>query len=171
MELTDVVDLYRRLRDAGIQIWLDGGWGVDALLGEQTRPHDDVDIVVQNKDVPRLRKFLEARRYRDVEREDTSAWNFVLGDDEGRQVDVHVITLDEKGNGLYGPPEQGVMYPASSLTGTGVVGGLAVRCISPYDMVRFHSGYKLRDKDFHDVLALCRRFGIELPPGYSGSKE
>ncbi len=32
--------------DRSILVWLDGGWGVDALLGEQGRPHDDVDVVV-----------------------------------------------------------------------------------------------------------------------------
>ena len=28
----------------GIDVWLDGGWGVDALLGQQTREHDDLDL-------------------------------------------------------------------------------------------------------------------------------
>lgn len=27
-----------------IKYWLDGGWGVDALVGKQTRDHRDVDI-------------------------------------------------------------------------------------------------------------------------------
>ncbi len=31
----------------GIDVWLDGGWGVDALLGHQTREHDDLDLVVE----------------------------------------------------------------------------------------------------------------------------
>lgn len=37
MNSADVVDLYAHLTDLGIEVWLDGGWGVDALLGEQTR--------------------------------------------------------------------------------------------------------------------------------------
>lgn len=40
----DVLALYTALHELGIQIWIDGGWGVDALLGEQTRPHQDLDI-------------------------------------------------------------------------------------------------------------------------------
>jgi lincosamide nucleotidyltransferase A/C/D/E len=43
------------LEKLGIEIWVDGGWGVDALLGEQTRPHKDLDIAIQQKDVPQLR--------------------------------------------------------------------------------------------------------------------
>jgi len=47
MRSAAVVAFCRRLRALGIEIWLDGGWGVDALLGEQTRPHEDLDIVVE----------------------------------------------------------------------------------------------------------------------------
>ena len=35
----DVVSIYRSLSANNIQVWLTGGWGIDALLGEQTRPH------------------------------------------------------------------------------------------------------------------------------------
>jgi lincosamide nucleotidyltransferase A/C/D/E len=41
-----------------------------------------------------------------------------------------------------------------------------VRCISPEWAVKFHSGYQLKEKDFQDVFALCRKFGIELPIAY-----
>jgi lincosamide nucleotidyltransferase A/C/D/E len=167
MNIVDVVDLYTQLTALGIEVWFDGGWGVDALLGEQTRPHADVDIVVQHKDVPRLREFLARRGYTDVPRDDTSPWNFVLGDPQGRLVDVHAVTLDADGNGLYGPPEKGVMYPAGSLTGSGVINGHAVKCISAEHVVRFHTGYKLRPTDSQDVAALCARFGIDLPEEYA----
>ncbi len=166
MNTADVVDLYTQLTTLGIEVWLDGGWGVDALLGEQTRPHADVDIVVQHKDVPKLRELLEARGYTDASRDDTSPWNFVLGDPQGHLVDVHAVTLDAEGNGLYGPAEKGVMYPAGSLTGSGAISGCAVRCISPEYMVQFHTGYKLRPTDFQDVSALCARLGIDLPADY-----
>ncbi len=167
MNLADVMDLYTQLNRLGIAVWLDGGWGVDALLGEQTRPHSDVDIVIQQGDVPRLRELLEAQGYGDVPRDDTSAWNFVLGDSRGRLVDVHAVVFDAEGNGLYGPPERGVMYPAGSLTGMGDLDGYAVKCISAEYMVKFHTGYKLRESDFHDVSALCARFGIDTPGEYA----
>ena len=164
---TSVTKLYSRLEALGILIWVDGGWGVDALLGEQTRPHEDLDIAIEQKDVPKLRELLEARGYQHVERDDTSAWNFVLGDAGGRLVDVHVIVFDKQGNGLYGPAENGDMYPTASLTGEGVIGGQPVRCNSPEWLVKFHSGYELDETDYHDVSALCEKFGIELPGEYS----
>jgi hypothetical protein len=38
-------------------------------------------------------------------------------------------------------------------------------------MVKFHSGYELRDKDFKDVSALCDRFGIDYPDEYRHLKK
>lgn len=166
MTREDVLDFYRAISELGVDVWIDGGWGVDALLGEQTRTHEDLDIAIQQKDVPVLRETLLARRYKEVKLEIARPWNFVLGDEHGREIDVHVIVLDERGNGVYGPPEKRELYPAESLTGTGTIGGQTVRCISAEWAVKFHSGYELREKDFRDVSNLCRKFGIELPAMY-----
>ena len=171
MIATDVTCLYTELENLGIAIWIDGGWGVDALLGEQTRPHQDLDITVQQKDVSKLRQLLQARGYKDIKSEEARPWNFVLGDENGREIDFHVIVIDDKGNGLYGPTEKGEIYPAASLKGIGSINGRTVRCISPEWMVKFHSGYKLKDNDFGDVSALCKKFGIELPQAFAHFRE
>lgn len=167
MTAVDVINLYTKLDDLEVEIWIDGGWGVDALLGDQTRPHKDLDIVIQEKDVPKLRELLKARGYKDVERDDTKPWNFVLGDASGHEIDVHVIVFDAEGNGRYGPIEKGVMYPADSLTGTGTIDGHTVKCISAEWTIKFHSGYARKDQDVKDVAALCDRFGIEYPEEYA----
>ncbi len=73
----EVTELLDHLERRGVAVWLDGGWAVDALLGEQTRPHADVDIVIEERSVATLRQFLDAEGFRDVPRDDTSAWNFV----------------------------------------------------------------------------------------------
>ena len=171
MKSEDVVRLLQQLEEGGLAVWLDGGWGVDALLGEQTRPHGDLDIVIQQKDVPRLRRLLESQGYRDVARDDTSPWNFVLGDGKGHEVDVHAIVFDAEGNGIYGPVEKGVMYPAASLSGSGAIDGRTVKCIAAEYMVKFHTGYRLRERDFRDVSALCERFGVDYPEDYAHLKK
>ncbi len=51
-EQSDVLELCELLTTHGILYWLDGGWAVDAFLGKQTRQHADVDIVIQQMDVP-----------------------------------------------------------------------------------------------------------------------
>jgi lincosamide nucleotidyltransferase A/C/D/E len=166
MKAASVVALYRRLQALGIPIWLDGGWGVDALLGEQTRPHDDLDIVVEEQHLLGLRVALHEDGFKDVEHDDTSAWNFVLGHDDGRQIDVHAIVFDAAGNGIYGPAENGLMYPAGSLSGAGSVDGVEVKCLTAAFQVG-RTGYTLRDKDFRDVRALCERFGLTPPASFS----
>lgn len=145
----------------GIAVVVDGGWGVDALLGEQTRVHADLDIAIEHKDVPKLRALLEARGYKDVPRAGTRDCNFVMGDEQGHEVDLHSYTFDAQGTLVFG-----VEYPFASLTGTGTIQGFPVKCISAEWMVRFHSGYELDENDYHDVSALCRRFGIPLPIEY-----
>jgi lincosamide nucleotidyltransferase A/C/D/E len=47
-----------RLTESGVSLGLDGGWGVDALLGSQTRPHDDLDLIVRLDDVGQLEDAL-----------------------------------------------------------------------------------------------------------------
>lgn len=166
MQQQEVVDFYNKFENLGIKIWIDGGWGVDALLGRQTRPHKDLDIAIQLKDVSTLREMLGAQGFKEIKLEDAKPHNFVLGDHKGHEIDVHVIVIDEKGNGIYGPAENGEMFPAASLTGIGIINSQPVRCISAEWMIKFHSGYELKEKDFKDVSALCQKFRIPLPEEY-----
>lgn len=159
MKSSDVVKIYKLLTGNNINVWLDGGWGVDALLGKETRPHGDVDIVVQQKDVLNLRNLLKEMGYQEVKRDDTSDWNFVLGNGH-LLVDVHVVTFDEKGNGIYGPPGRGVCYPAYSFKGIGRIDNCSVKCLTAEYQVESHTGYEIDENDVNDVLALCEKFGI-----------
>lgn len=171
MTALDVLSLYTEAVRLGVVIWVDGGWGVDALLGQQTRPHKDLDIAIQEKDVTKLLQSLEAKGYRQIRLQEAKPWNFVLSDEGGREIDFHVIVIDDKGDGIYGPPQNGEMYPAASLTGVGSINGLSVRCISAEWIVKFHSGYELKQKDFQDVSALCEKFSIQLPERFSKFKK
>ena len=161
MSAADVVGFVKLLREHAIEPCLDGGWGVDALLGRQTRLHADLDIAVEHKDVPLIRALLEARGYRDVPRDNTRDCNFVMGDDEGHLIDFHTYTFDKNGKLTFG-----LDYPPDSLIGSGSIDGFPVRCITPEWMVKFHSGYDLDAGDYHDVRLLCEAFGIPLPEEY-----
>jgi len=162
MTATDVVEIIKLLEQNGIEVYVDGGWGIEALLGEQTRKHGDLDIALPHKYVPKLRELLEARGYKDVPRNDTRDCNFVLGDEKGHEVDVHSYTFDENGKNVFG-----VAYEPRHLTGTGTINGYSVKCIPADVMVEFHSGYELGENDYHDVKALCDRFGFALPAEYN----
>ncbi len=158
MTADDAVSIIRLFEDNSINLVIDGGWGVDALLGEQTREHSDLDIVIKDDDVPLIRDLLEERGYVDVIRGDTSFYNFVMGDDEGHAIDIHTYTFDEQGNNVYG-----LDYLPDMLTGHGSIASHPVKCIPPDWMVKFHSGYELDENDFHDVRFLCKRYGIKMP--------
>jgi len=48
MPAVKAVELYQMFEENGVEIWVDGGWGVDALLEDQTREHTDLDIAIDH---------------------------------------------------------------------------------------------------------------------------
>jgi len=158
-----LVELLQLLEDAEIPVWLDGGWGIDALLGTQTRTHKDVDIILPVADVPKLRELLARRGF--AFREGKPPDSFVLADRSGLEVDVHAIAFDDDGNGMYRMQNgEDWVYPAEGFSGRGLVSGMSVRCLSPIVQVLCHAhGYVPTEKDIRDMELLHNRFGVELP--------
>jgi len=157
------VDLLQLLEKGGIEVWLDGGWAVDAALGEQTRPHKDLDIILRTSDLAQLRLLLERRGFRAQDGGTES--NFVLADGSGGEVDVHAIAFDAAGNGVY-RMEDGSdwIFPAAGFSGQGQIQGVGVRCLTPDIQVLCHShGYVPTEKDVRDMELLQARFGIGIP--------
>jgi lincosamide nucleotidyltransferase A/C/D/E len=159
-----LVDLLQLFESTGIEVWLDGGWAVDALLGEQTRRHKDVDLILRVADLLKLREILGSRGF-EIQDGGTES-NFVLADSSGLEVDVHAIVFDQDGNGVY-RMENGSdwIFPAAGFSGRGVVKGIVVRCLSPETQVLCHAhGYVPTEKDLRDMELLQARFGVDLPP-------
>ncbi len=171
MTEADVCDFLDLVAGIGVGIWLDGGWAVDAWLGGQTRAHRDIDIVIESKDLRTLVDVLRQRGFDDIARDDTRAWNFVLGDRGGHEVDFHVIDLEPDGAGIYGPPPPDFIFPADSLTATTELCGRPVRAIPPHRLVEFHTGYEPDEDDRADVLALCAAFDLPVPDSYRPAPE
>lgn len=153
-----------------------GGWGVDALLGEQTRPHPDLDLLALIDDGTRLNRLLETLGYRLAElwsencpAVDThgnpihTAW--VVQDAAGRQIDLHLIRLDAQGNGLPAWQAEGFFFNSADLAGEGVIAGQAVRCITPALQAALHTGYDLPETHRCDLQLLQQRFGVVSSPG------
>lgn len=161
MDARTVVELLRFLEEHSFEIYVDGGWAVDALLGGETRAHEDLDIAMPHSQVPLLRSLLGGRGFAEEARKDSWECNFVLADEQGSRLDVHSYTLDDAGRNIFGVP-----YIREHLTGRGSIDGYAVRCIAPEWLVKFHTGYRIDENDRHDVRLLCERFGIELPDEY-----
>ncbi len=81
MSEAEVLRLLDLLDARGVRVWLDGGWGVDALLQAQTREHDDLDLVVELDQVPSLTDALERGGYEQVT--GSAPMSFVLVDHHG----------------------------------------------------------------------------------------
>jgi lincosamide nucleotidyltransferase A/C/D/E len=159
-----LVELLQLFESAGIDAWLDGGWGVDALIGSQTRPHKDVDIILRVADLPRLLKTLGSRSF-EIKPGGADS-NFVLEDSCGLEVDVHAIVFDRDGNGVYRMQDgSDWIFPAEGFKSRGGVQGIAVRCLSPETQVLCHAhGYVPIEKDLRDMELLRAHLGVELPP-------
>ena len=65
---------------------VNGGWGVDALVGRQTREHGDLDVFVDADVMPDLIEWLASRGYEPVT--DWLPIRIELASEHGR-VDVH----------------------------------------------------------------------------------
>jgi lincosamide nucleotidyltransferase A/C/D/E len=156
-------ELLQAIHDASLEIWLDGGWGVDALLAKQTRKHEDVDIVIRISDIPRLMDVLSTRGF--SVKEGQVPDSFVMANDQGLQVDVHSVVFDEEGNGVYRMQNgQDWIYPAEGFRGKGMIGDLSVKCLSPETQVLCHAhGYEPGETDFHDMEMLRDVFDVTLP--------
>lgn len=165
MTAADIVEVLDAMERARVEPWIDGGWGVDALLEEQTREHDDLDVVIGVDHVPQLIVALANLGYREIKTWPDSAEVFVLRAPDDRRVDVHPVRFDEEGNGaqrVFGSNDW--VFPAIGFAGRGMIGDRPVRCLTPEVQVLCHAGYELKDSDAHDMHALRERFGVELSP-------
>jgi len=168
MTAEDAVTVLARLRDHQVDACVGGGWGVDALLMEQTREHSDLDVWLPAAHLERLFPALaEAGIDRVFPWPGDRPWNFVMHDGHRLRVDLHLYEVQRDGSLHYGSAVDGVSFPAEALSGTGMIAGTEVRCEAAAWAVRWHTGYEPRDVDRHDVVLLCRRFGIDLPPPFA----
>ena len=153
----DAVEILKSAEQLDIEVWLDGGWGVDALLGKQTRPHNDIDIFIEKRNAADYTNWLTANGYSEVLMDYATESHSVWRDADDRIIDLHLFEFGEAGIISF----EGEAYPSEVIDGKGIIGGLAVRCLTAEAQVMFHQGYELTDKDFHDVRLLCETFGID----------
>lgn len=159
MTADDVLSLLALIRGAGADVWVAGGWGVDALVGEETRAHRDLDLAHRVEREPVLLGVLAGAGF--AQRLDARPVRFVFADPGGREIDLHPLVFDSDGSATQSShdPAEPFRYPADCFT-TGTIGGAVVPCVSAAQQVYFHQGYEPADRDLHDMALLRARFGI-----------
>jgi len=164
----EVVSVLDALAAAGVDAWVDGGWGVDALLGEQTRDHADLDLVVALGAVDAVQQALAPLGYEMTQ--DERPTRVVLAAPDGRQIDLHTVAFDADGGGVQRlPGGRSYRYPPEGFAGRGTIAGRPVPCLTPAVQIECHLGYELTETDRHDMRLLAERFGLAVPGVYQPS--
>jgi lincosamide nucleotidyltransferase A/C/D/E len=89
MSAANVLLVLECLQEAGVAVWVDGGWGIDALVGRQTRPHDDLDVVIALADASSATAALAGLGF--VAVIDELPTRFVARDSRGRHIAFHTV--------------------------------------------------------------------------------
>jgi lincosamide nucleotidyltransferase A/C/D/E len=136
---------------AGVPYCLMGGWGVDALLGRQTRPHLDLDVVVDGS-LPDLRARVSAA---------LAAAGFAPAGEETSIPPLPTVWVYADGRGAIVDVLPGGLGAAPFDGGrvTGQLAGRPVACVSAEVQRRLRAGYPHRGADRDDLAALST-----LPP-------
>jgi lincosamide nucleotidyltransferase A/C/D/E len=159
MTADDLLFIHAVLRAAGTDVWIGGGWGVDALVGDQSREHRDLDLMHRLDQEPAVVAALAEAGF--TETLDARPVRFVVSDRSEREIDLHPLVFAEDGSAVQASPdpESPFAYPAACFV-TGIVAGTVVPCLSAEQQVYFHQGYEPSDRDRHDMARLRQTFEI-----------
>lgn len=159
MDADEVHTVLDALAAAGCAAWICGGWGVDALVGHETRPHRDLDLAIAAEHEPAALQALGRLGY--VIETDWRPVRVEVATEGRGRVDLHPVAFDEAGDGRQAGLDGHVfLWPKGCFT-TGTIAGRPVGCISVEQQLLFHSGYEPRDVDRAD-LALLRSLARSL---------
>ncbi len=151
--LSDLLAVTTALRGAEIAHWVAGGWGVDALVGRQTRPPRDVDLALEAGRLDQAVALLGTLGYHPET--DWLPVRLELAADGERWVDLHPVVFDKQGNGRQeGLDGTSFAYPAADLV-VGRIDGHPLPCLSAARQRVFHSGYVPQAVDIHDLGLLA----------------
>ncbi len=147
--LMEVLDILNRLN---IKYWVDGGWGVDILLGKQNREHRDIDIDFDGSFTELLLNTLAAKGY-----EITTDWRPVrieLSHPRLGFIDIHPLVLEEDGSAKQADLQGGWYHFEAAWFDSALFENKIIPCISAEGQKIFHSGYELREVDKIDLVNL-----------------
>lgn len=173
-EISEVLRVCGALNDVGLPYWLAGGWGLDALIGSETRRHHDLDFVLYpfHENLSKVALMLENLGYSRMPPLGGTLWfpdAEVFEDDAGHHVEVlninwrlisSVEALIGPTTSPLGPPvqpsKQATPHMLERCTSHGGLNGLSLPALSVVAQELFHLGYPRRPEEPHaeDVMRL-----------------
>ncbi len=170
--LDDVVEIADSLTGGCVGWWLAGGWGIDGLLGSQTRPHEDVDICIDvaNDGEQRAVRLLGGLGFQLVETRARGGRYLpvrcILRNRAGRAIDLLMVQREVD----VAPPDPLTGWAIPVLTETDITSGEIDGHRFPVLSVTAHlearSVYQPMARDHRDMVRLCEAYGLELPANY-----
>jgi lincosamide nucleotidyltransferase A/C/D/E len=157
-----VLSVLDMLAAAGVQAWLAGGWGVDALLGRQTRRHCDIDLVIGDDSQPyqQVAQVLAREGFWFAGTQYDPRIPIPLchtwRHDAGHKVEVLPVPLHESPFAADGSQAGGVGQSFAE----GSIEGRPVPCLTAELQLLLHNGYQQRKIDNHDVTLLRAYLGL-----------
>lgn len=124
---------------AGVETVVMGGWGIDALVGEQQRPHRDLDLILDQGNLEKALAVLSSLGFAEWFRNPTpvpfvehgkQGDVVVMRDTAMRVVDLHPMCLKALGTSV----------------ATGSIDGREVNCVSASLQVEAHTGNRIRSR-------------------------
>ena len=174
MHAADVGEVIDALELAGVDVWVSGGWGIDVLLGEQTRPHDDLDVIIRADDVEAAIRVTRDLGFSLMT--DELPQGFVVRDTVDRRIDFHPVRFRSDGSAVQEIRGGGEwLFSVTGLLGAGSINSRKIRCLTPEEQaVRAadqpgDAGYEPDETDRRDMRLLRDRFGITLPYPYDNN--
>lgn len=148
-----IVDM---LTELDIRYWIEGGWGIDVLLGKQTREHRDIDIDFDADFESLLINRLESLGYQITL--DLRPVRAELYHPEHGHIDIHPFIISLSGDMRQANPDGGWFDLEANWFSESVFEGRVIPCVSVEGQRLFHSGYTLREIDQSDLKRLNDAF-------------
>jgi lincosamide nucleotidyltransferase A/C/D/E len=156
----DVLEVLDALDLAGCKPCVAGGWGIDALVGRQTRRHGDLDVIIEEGTTRAAKSALASVGY----------VHFSEGMPAGPHMPVRIVARDSPGRIVdVLPLDDAVMrdqvrtapppFSGEQVVVIGTILDRPVRCLSPAVQWAFHQGYSTRSHDRHDLPRLRGTLG------------
>ncbi|WP_296560794.1 aminoglycoside adenylyltransferase [uncultured Acetobacterium sp.] len=148
----DLIKVINLLDSLKMRYWIEGGWGVDILLGKENRDHRDIDV---DFDAEFTGILLDALKRKGFEiKTDWSPSRIELYHPKLGYLDIHPLLINEDGSARQADTQGGWFELEAKWFSTALFEGRVIPCISAEAQMLFHSGYDLRDVDRIDMKNL-----------------
>jgi hypothetical protein len=160
VELSQIHEVTRLFSRDKIEHWLFGGWGVDFRIGEVTRPHMDIEVLIWARDAGRCVALLETAGYAESGRVEECV--YLRKDDQ--LLELYLMERNERGEAIVLGPWRDWPWPPGALDAPpGRIGDVECPTVSLAALLESKVDYQKhvpdkppRQKDLHDIESLRR---------------